>query len=198
MTIVTFISDRPYHHGDLRRALLDAAVARMADGGVAALSLRELARDVGVSHAAPTHHFGDKTGLLAALASEGFDLLAERLAATWQRTHDFREVGVAYVLFALDHPVHFSVMFDPESQRVHSKELSTARDKAYTMLAGPLRSLDATADRDIATAAWSIAHGLASLLLAGAVHSATRRRPETVARAVLGNLFRPSPGQRSS
>ena len=77
---------RPYHHGDLRRALLDAALAEIAEGGPGQVSLRELARPVGVSHAAPRHHFGDKRGLLTAVAVEGFELLAVELGAAWQST----------------------------------------------------------------------------------------------------------------
>ena len=66
-----------YHHGDLRRGLLRAAAEAIAENGVAAVSMRDLARRAGVSHAAPTHHFGDKSGLLTAFAAEGFDLLAK-------------------------------------------------------------------------------------------------------------------------
>ena len=67
----------PYHHGDLRRTMLAAAVSAITESGSAAVSLRELARRAGVSNAAPTHHFGDKAGLLTAVAAEGYDLLAE-------------------------------------------------------------------------------------------------------------------------
>jgi AcrR family transcriptional regulator len=67
----------PYHHGDLRRAILDAAVESISAHGSTALSLREVSRRAGVSHAAPIHHFGDKAGVLTALAAEGYELLAE-------------------------------------------------------------------------------------------------------------------------
>ena len=90
-------SARPYHHGDLRRAVLDAAVAAIAESGPAALSLRDLARRAEVSHAAPAHHFGDKAGVLTALAAEGYALLGDALLETHDRTGDFLEVGVAYV-----------------------------------------------------------------------------------------------------
>jgi AcrR family transcriptional regulator len=79
-------SARPYHHGDLRRAVLDAAVAAIAESGPAALSLRDLARRAEVSHAAPAHHFGDKAGVLTALAAEGYALLADALLETHDRT----------------------------------------------------------------------------------------------------------------
>src|SRR5918994_6522359 len=104
----------PYHHGSLRRALLDAALETIAGDGVAALSLRALARRVGVSHAAPAHHFGDRTGLLTAIATEGYDGLAAATAATWAETASFLEVGVAYVRFAVSQPGHFAVMFRPD------------------------------------------------------------------------------------
>jgi AcrR family transcriptional regulator len=81
------VGERTYHHGDLRRALLDAAIEVIADAGPAALSLRDLARRAGVSHAGPTHHFRDKPGLLTALATEGFDLLAETLLAVTAISH---------------------------------------------------------------------------------------------------------------
>ena len=80
-----------YHHGDLRRTLLVAAAAAIDESGPAALSLRDLARRAGVSHAAPAHHFTDKAGLLTALAAEGFDLLAAALNATRAETGSFLE-----------------------------------------------------------------------------------------------------------
>ncbi|HEV7962299.1 MAG TPA: helix-turn-helix domain-containing protein, partial [Actinoplanes sp.] len=103
-----------YHHGDLRRALLDAAAEVIEEQGPAALSLRDLARRAGVSHAAPTHHFGDKAGLLTALATEGYGLLVAELAEEWAATHSFLEQGVAYVRFAIRHRAHFEVMFRPD------------------------------------------------------------------------------------
>src|SRR5215210_1552970 len=103
---MTASQPRPYHHGDLRRALLDAAVEAIAADGPAAVSLRDLARRAGVSHAAPAHHFGDKAGLLTAVAAQGYQLLADTLTAARQRSGDFLEVGVAYVRFAVDHRAH--------------------------------------------------------------------------------------------
>ena len=82
-------SGRPYHHGDLRRALIDAAVGVIEHEGLAALSLRDLARRVGVSHAAPVHHFGDKAGLLTAVAAEGFSKLADALQRSYAETSSF-------------------------------------------------------------------------------------------------------------
>src|SRR5215213_11204294 len=83
---------RPYHHGDLPRALLEAAVQAIAEVGPAAVSLRDLARRVGVSHAAPAHHFGDKRGLLTAVAAEGYRLFAAALRDEYERSESFREL----------------------------------------------------------------------------------------------------------
>ncbi len=105
----------PYHHGDLRRALLDTALDAIGEQGPAAVSLRDVARRAGVSHAAPTHHFRDKTGLLTAIAAEGWSLLADALSESAARSGSFGELGVAYVLFATSHPAHFAVMRSPAS-----------------------------------------------------------------------------------
>ena len=85
---------RPYHHGDLPRVLLDAAVQAILEVGPAAVSLRDLARRTGVSHAAPAHHFGDKAGLLTAVAADGFRRLAATLGEAYEATGSFLEVGV--------------------------------------------------------------------------------------------------------
>src|SRR5215469_13105902 len=100
----------PYHHGDLRSALLEAAVATIEDVGPAAMSLREVARRAGVTHPAATYHFGDKAGLLTAVAAHGYRLLGDTLSQEQQRTADFLEVGVAYVRFAVTHRAYFEVM----------------------------------------------------------------------------------------
>src|SRR5215213_4055244 len=104
---------RPYHHGDLPRALLEAAVEAIAEVGPAAVSLRDLARRVGVSHAAPAYHFGDKAGLLTAVAADGFERLAATLRQAYQTTGSFLEVGVAYVRFAVTHRAQLEVRFPP-------------------------------------------------------------------------------------
>src|SRR5258708_321301 len=95
-----------YHHGDLPAALLKAAGKALEQKGIASLSLRDAARRAGVSHNAPYRHFPHREALLAALAAEGFALLAERL-----RGRQGPELGVAYVQFALQHPQRFRLMF---------------------------------------------------------------------------------------
>jgi AcrR family transcriptional regulator len=113
---------RPYHHGDLPRALLEAAVQAILEVGPAAVSLRDLARRARVSHAAPAHHFGDKAGLLTAVAADGFRRLAATLRETYEATGSFLELGVAYVRFAVTHRAHFEVMFRPEPYRSDDPE----------------------------------------------------------------------------
>jgi AcrR family transcriptional regulator len=185
----TAASSATYHHGDLRRALLDAAVASIADSGPAALSLRALAATAGVSHAAPVHHFGDKAGLFTAVAIEGFDLLGDDLATIWSETGDFLEVGVGYIRFALEHRGHFEVMFRPELTNQADGALTEAKVRNFATLSGPLAATGpARDDREAhlaGLASWSIVHGLATLALSGNLSPADLDDPEDLARHVL-------------
>ena len=182
--------ERPYHHGDLPRALVAAALEVVDDVGPAALSLREVARRAGVSHGAPAHHFRDKAGLLSAVAAEGYELLGTALAETFERTGDFREVGVAYVRFALSHRSHFEVMFRPELYRADDPRVTAARDRSSAMLYGPPAemSADATSGVSAAVAAWSLVHGFATLWLNGNLERAVPGDPEQAARAATAFL----------
>jgi len=105
---------KPYHHGDLRNALLTAARRRLETGGLDGLSLRALAKAAGVSHAAPAHHFGDRQGLVGALVGRGFEDLAavirEAVATASTPFEALDAVGVAYVRFAADHPELFRLI----------------------------------------------------------------------------------------
>ena len=186
---------RPYHHGDLRRTLLAAAVDAIAESGPTALSLRDLARRAGVSHAAPAHHFGDKAGLLTALAAQGYDLLADALDTARERTGSLLEIGVAYVRFAVDHRAHFDVMFRPDLYAADDAELVTAQDRATAALAAAVATLpaqSAPAGREAFLAglsAWSIVHGFATLWLSGALPPDLGDDPEDAARSVIRRLF---------
>src|SRR5579859_3307211 len=115
-TISLATEAKPYHHGDLRRALLDSADAILEREGPNALSLRAVAREAGVSPAAPYHHFKDKDELLSAIAHEGFARLKQALSAAAEAGDDPRrkmnDLGVAYVKFAQSHPALYRVMYD--------------------------------------------------------------------------------------
>lgn len=176
----------PYHHGDLRRALLDTALAAVAEHGPAGLSLRDVARRAGVSHAAPAHHFGDKTGLLTALAAEGWALLADALEA---HRADFQSQGVAYVVFAVEHPAHAAVMRAPGLARPDDAALTAARERA----GAALRTAAGAADEDAATAlaGWALVHGLSALLLEGSVRPGPGQDVAALAREVTQRLGGP-------
>ena len=183
---------RPYHHGDLRAALMATALEAITEHGAANLSLRELARRAGVSHAAPAHHFGDKTGLLTAVATEGYHLLAEATSAAWQRTGSFLEVGVGYVGFAATHPAHFAVMFRPDLYRAEDPALAAARAKARAALEAPAAETAEAIGGETGTAAlagWALMHGLATLWLTGNLADPD---PEALARDAGSYLFRPA------
>ena len=190
-------SGRPYHHGDLRRALIDAAVGVIEHEGLAALSLRDLARRVGVSHAAPVHHFGDKAGLLTAVAAEGFSKLADALQRSYAETSSFLELAVAYVCFAVGHRAYFEVMFRPELYHADDAQLVETRGRSRELLYGPLAEFRGASAPDApraGLAAWSLAHGLATLLISGNVDRAgeATRDPAELTRTVGRYLFQSS------
>jgi len=168
-----------YHHGDLRRAVLDRAVQVIAADGAEALSLRALAADLGVSHTAPRHHFVSRQGLLTAVAAEGFRELWSRLDRIREAGGSFGDVGVGYVEFALDRPAHFSVMFTPAALDLDDPELDQAMDAAFALLRQGVDELPDPAVREDAAAAviasWSLVHGLATLALTGNLDKARVR-----------------------
>ena len=183
-----------YHHGNLRAAVLDAALEHLSAAGPESLSLRDLARRAGVSHAAPAHHFGSKAGLLTELATEGHLRFAAALSAAWESTGSFLEVGVAYVVFASENPGYFSVMFRPDLVNVDDPGLVAAVAESNAVLYGPLAET-AAGDPDFdlmlgGVAAWSLVHGLAALLAAGALPAEIGSDPAEVARQVAGYLYR--------
>jgi AcrR family transcriptional regulator len=183
---------RPYHHGDLPRVLLDAAIQAIAEVGPAAVSLRDLARRAGVSHAAPAYHFGDKAGLLTAVAADGFERLAATLRQAYQTTGSFLEVGVAYVRFAVTHRAHFEVMFRPELYRPDDPDLVRAREAARSLLYPPAAAVANNPDGDqvrAAVAAWSLVHGLATLWLNRNLPPQLGDDPEQITREVAHYLF---------
>jgi AcrR family transcriptional regulator len=185
-----------YHHGRLPEALLKAAAKLIAEDGVAHLSLREVARRAGVSHAAPAHHFTDKAGLLTALAAQGYQLFTDALsksrdAAGEHPLHRLSATGQAYVLFAAKHRAHFEIMFQPELLHADDPGLRAARDAAYAVLGDAIAAAQAAgflseSDAEIAAVgSWSRAHGLAELWLSGNLRPSSRYPDlESLVRAV--------------
>ena len=180
---------RPYHHGNLRPALISAAIGEIGESGPAAMSLRAVARRAGVTHAAATYHFGDRAGLLTAVAAEGYRLLAEALRGAQETRGSFLEVGVAYVRFAVTHRAHFEVMYRPELYHRDDAELGRARAAAATLLYG---TGEITRERmAYGVAAWSIVHGLATLWLNGNLPAQLGDDPEEITRVVAAHLGPP-------
>ena len=174
-----------YHHGDLRTALIDAAVDAIEADGVDRLSLRDLARRVNVSHAAPMHHFGDRTGLFTAIAADGFDRLARALEMAGG---DLIEAGIAYVRFAVTDSGRFAVMFRPDLLHGDDPALVAARDHAGALLRAGVGHAGGGTRADV-LAAWSLVHGFATLWNAGAIDSPADESPVELARAVASRLF---------
>jgi AcrR family transcriptional regulator len=182
-------SSRPYHHGNLRPALVSAAIEEIEESGPAAMSLRAVARRAGVTHAAVAYHFGDRVGLLTAVAAEGFRLMADALREAGQRTGSFLEVGVAYVRFAVTHRAHFEVMYRPDLYHRDDAELGRARGAAAALLYGSeVPDVERLA---YGVAAWSIVHGLATLWLNGNLPPQLGDDPEEITRVVAAHLRPP-------
>lgn len=169
---------QPYHHGDLRQALVDAAITLLREGGVSALTLRAAARKAGVSQAAPYRHFADHADLLAAVAADGFRRMREVMIQSVRSASSPREglrgLGRAYVRFGVTHPAEYRIMFGPETAgRGRFPDLEVQSNSVYQMLIdgiiglqqlGLVRSGDPMA---IALTAWSNMHGLVTLVLDG-------------------------------
>lgn len=170
---------RAYHHGDLRNALIEATVGLIPATGVRGLSLREVARAAGVSHAASYRHFRDKESLLAAVAEIGFAALGEALRRAAQSAGPdpiatLQAAGVAYVEFAMHHPAQLHVMFggaigsfDRYPTLLASARAARAELHEVVMRIkrkGPAREAD---EEVLEAAAWSIVHGLSVLLADG-------------------------------
>lgn len=189
-----------YHHGDLPRALRQAAKSLLAAGGAEALTLREAARIAGVNHRAVYRHYEDKRALLAALAEEGFDRLTAKLRAAVSRVPAadiearLLAISVEYLRFAQQNTALFRLMFGPrlnEDGRFPSLEVSLARALALVIgemeqgaASGRLRPGSA---RDRAIALWSLVHGYADLVLQKRI----RVRDAAIARRYLRDVFAP-------
>jgi AcrR family transcriptional regulator len=168
-----------YHHGALREALLRAAERVLERDGVQGLTLRAAAREAGVSHAAPKHHFGDLAGLLSELAIVGFgrlsDFMSAGLSADMAARDRLDAIGRGYVAFAKAHPALFLMMFRSERLDMTRPKLRAAARAGLEVLAsalGPMGSPPSEDELTLAQAgrvarAWSIVHGFSMLLIDG-------------------------------
>lgn len=190
-------SSLPYHHGDLRQALVSSACQLLDEKGVPALSLREVARRSGVSQAAPYRHFPDKAALLAAVAAQGFRGLSRTMTESAKgidsRTERFRALGRGYVRFALENPSMLRLMFGAEigAKRDHP-ELHQAAGDAYSILSDTASSVVENAggggSNTMALAAWSLVHGLSQLLIDGQVSVGEAEEVEALVDRVISKL----------
>lgn len=167
-----------YHHGDLRRALLEEAARTIQAQGVEGLTLRAVADRLGVSRTALYRHFADKSTLLAAVALEGFRTLKTVLLAAWEEggrgVQGFNAMGLAYVEFAVTHPSHYRVMFGGfVDWGVKDPEFVQDADRAFQVLVDALVALqqDHLIRRDdpqqLASLIWAMVHGIAMLTIDG-------------------------------
>ena len=164
-----------YHHGDLRRALLDAALRTIREEGVEALTLRATGAKLGVSRTALYRHFADKGALLTTVATEGFRMLRERLLEAWSRggfgRAGFHEMGRAYVAFAVANPAHYRVMFGGAVEGARDPELAREAHGAFQALVDALAAQQRERlirDDDpvqLARFVWAVVHGVAMLVI---------------------------------
>ncbi|MFH8775731.1 TetR/AcrR family transcriptional regulator [Streptomyces sp. NPDC017958] len=175
-------TNRPYHHGDLRAALLKSAERTLREKGVGALSLRELARDIGVSHAAPGRHFKDKQALLDALALDGYERLNQALGAAAEQpglTFEQRMTALAraYLGFAVENPELLELMFARKHDPDSSAQLASAVDQSLGSFARMMADaqergeiIQGDPERLTMVAAASL-HGLAALIASCALEA---------------------------
>ncbi len=182
--------ERRYHHGALRQALLDAALALLQHEGPAELTLRAVARRAGVSHMAPYHHFRDRAALVAAVSQHGFEELERFVREQAIRAGDplrgFQAAAVAYVVFGVRNPALYRVMFGPEVCRMNDyPDLQRSARAAFALIGegadrcrtqGLLRD---TLGPETAALIWASLHGLVMLLLDGQL--SVEARPEEAA-----------------
>lgn len=189
-------AERAYHHGDLRTALLEAALATVERDGVAALSFRQLARIANVSPGAPYHHFRDKSALLASLAKRGFEALHAELETSCSDGSDpvqcLRNLVEAYLAFARTSPKLYGLLFMPEVARPENLDLIEPDAMiCFDRLKAALRQIDqGVLEPDLherALTVWSLLHGLVSLVDGGPLNRslASQYRSDLAARSAL-------------
>ncbi|MBR0690540.1 WHG domain-containing protein [Bradyrhizobium manausense] len=183
-------AETPYHHGALREALLQAAERVLERDGLAGLTLRAVAREAGVSHAAPTHHFGDLTGLVSELAAIGFRQFNAAMSSACDMATSPLERALArpkaYVAYAQAHPGMYGLMFRTERLDYSRPSLHEAAESSFAGLANAIGAMrqepisgDAlTIEQGAAIArAWSMVHGFTMLLLDGRLEDILQRMP---------------------
>lgn len=164
------MSEMPYHHGNLRQALIDAALATLRRDGIEAVSLRALARALGVSHAAPARHFPTRDALFAAIAEQGYAALTDRIAAAREAAadplHRLRLMAEAHLAWAMENPALYAAMRNPDVL-LHADAGLRARIQAFAQtqfgFVGAARATGWRHDEDAETTLLSIVAGLAGL-----------------------------------
>ena len=191
----------PYHHGNLREALRQAALKLVETVGPGGLTLRAAARLAGVSQAAPYRHFASKEALLAAVAEEGFRALTAAMRRGGARHKDdpieaFQALGLAYISFASSHPSHFRVMFVPEvADKSAYPTLAKAAAEAFGLLVDIIaqcqraRAVKDGDPKELALAAWSVVHGLSALVVNRQLSELYPVKVEAMAISVTQHLF---------
>ena len=177
-----------YHHGNLKEALIEAALDLIAQKGPGGFTFAEAARSAGVSPAAPYRHFRDRDQLLAAIAQQGFEQFEAALAAAWDDGRPdtpsaFARVGKAYLAFAREHPAYYSAMFESGLPLENNPSLLVASERAFAVLRAASERVIAMAPPNVprppalmmALHIWSLSHGIASLF--GRGDAASRRLP---------------------
>ncbi|MAW88726.1 MAG: TetR family transcriptional regulator [Phyllobacteriaceae bacterium] len=193
-----------YHHGDLRSALLAAAEQELAEKGIENFSMRGVAKRAGVSHAAPAHHFRDVNGLLTALSAQGFRRLVERQHVFMKDTkpdawNQLMASGLGYVVFALENPPVFRLMFSSGRPDLDDPELKEAVDASYAVMVDLLRILHgAGPDESPAVgidmaAAWAVVHGLADILASNRLPQISGLPPQARNMAIMAIIGRAMP-----
>jgi AcrR family transcriptional regulator len=170
-------SKATYHHGNLRSALVRAAMELLEEGGETSLSLRAVARRAGVSAAAPYRHYADREALVSAVAAVGYRELAERLAAAHpspSTADQLASVAVAYVQFAIDRPALFRIMFGEPCDHDNDERLAATAAVSQYLREIATRTFPKADAEAMATAIWALVHGLAFLYLDGKLDAPTR------------------------
>jgi len=181
---------KPYHHGNLREALLNAALRLISEVGPTAFTLREVARRAGVSHNAPYRHFKDRDELMAAVSTQGYEELTRALLDAGEQESGslarLKAAGLAYVKFALRRPEHFTVMFDapaskpseklcfnPAKMKTKYPQVAEAAEQSFRTLMNYVAAcqqdgvLPSGDTKELALLAWSVVHGIAKLAITG-------------------------------